>query len=82
MDLQHLIRSARAKNICSWLVGWPSVKDDRLTALLERILKGVLRFNFRAGQIGHKVANDSLPLQHFFKNSCVTEKFMILHMNK
>ena len=32
---------------------------------------GGLRFNYRAGIIGHNVANDSPPLGHFFKRSCV-----------
>ena len=27
--------------------------------------EGGLRFKYRAGQIGHSVANDSSPLQHF-----------------
>ena len=32
---------------------------------------GDLRFKFRAGQIGHNVANGSPPLQHFSERSCV-----------
>ena len=32
---------------------------------------GGLRFKFRAGQIGHSVANGSPPLRHFFQRSCV-----------
>ena len=32
---------------------------------------GGLRFKSWAGQIGHSVANGSLPLQHFFKRSLV-----------
>ena len=30
-----------------------------------------LRFQSRAGQIGHSVANGSPPLRHFFERSCV-----------
>ena len=30
-----------------------------------------LRFKYRAGQIGHIVANGSPPLRHFFEKSCV-----------
>ena len=29
------------------------------------------RFKSRAGEIGHKFANGSLPLRHFLKRSCV-----------
>ena len=29
------------------------------------------RFKSRQGQIGHSVANGSLPLRHFFERSCV-----------
>ena len=29
------------------------------------------RFKFRAGQIGHSVANGSPSLRHFFERSCV-----------
>ena len=32
---------------------------------------GGLRFKFRAGQIGHNVANGSPLLRHFFERSCV-----------
>ena len=32
---------------------------------------GDLRFKSWACQIGHSVANGSLPLQHFFERSCV-----------
>ena len=32
---------------------------------------GSLRFKSRAGQIGNGVANDSPPLQHFFKTNCI-----------
>ena len=35
---------------------------------------GGLRFKSRAGEIGHKVANDLLPLEHFFEKSCVTRR--------
>ena len=30
---------------------------------------GSLRLEFRPGQIGHSVANDSPPLRHFFERS-------------
>ena len=34
-------------------------------------LAGVLEIKSRAVQIGHRVANGSLLLQHFFKRSCI-----------
>ena len=34
---------------------------------------GGLRFKSRDGQIGHSVANDSSPLRHLFKTSCVAQ---------
>ena len=36
------------------------------------VVSGVrgLRFKYPAGQIGHNVANGSLPLQHIFERSC------------
>ena len=33
-----------------------------------------MRFKSQASQIGHRVANGSPPLLHFFKKSCVTRK--------
>ena len=35
---------------------------------------GGLRFEFRASQIGYRVANGSPPLQHFFERRCVARK--------
>ena len=32
---------------------------------------GGMRFKSQAGQIGHSVANDLPPLQHFFEMNCV-----------
>ena len=37
-------------------------------------IAGGLRFKSRGGQIGHKIANGSLPLRHFFEKSCVARR--------
>ena len=50
------------------------VTDQLAERLRVRFWSEYLRFKFRAGKIGHSVANGSSPLQHSFERSCVAHK--------
>ena len=53
------------------LVGQPASWSSGNVLVFEA---GGLRFKSRVGQIGHSVAHDLPPLQHFFEKSCVAPR--------